>query len=132
MFLHLQNYDTSKIETSHDKKIVLVEELQKWVSKNDVNSNHVMELLHILHPHLNFLPMQARTLMKTCSRIMKSDSMTKMRYDQLTKLNEDRLYSSAAKLNFPADEKNDLTIESAVKDWLKYSKSRLSRTKKSF
>ncbi|KAJ8940898.1 hypothetical protein NQ314_010538 [Rhamnusium bicolor] len=91
MFLHLQNYDTSKIETSHDKKIVLVEELQKWVSKNDVNSNHVMELLHILHPHLNFLPMQARTLMKTCSRIMKSDSMTKMRYDQLTKLNEDRL-----------------------------------------
>ncbi|KAJ8949370.1 hypothetical protein NQ314_008241 [Rhamnusium bicolor] len=52
-----------------------------------------MELLHILHPHLHFLPMQARTLMKTCPRIMKSDSMTKMRYDQLTKLNEDRLYS---------------------------------------
>ncbi|KAJ8928225.1 hypothetical protein NQ314_019232, partial [Rhamnusium bicolor] len=27
--------------------------------------------------------------------------------------------TAAAKLNFPADEKNDLTIESAVKDWLK-------------
>ncbi|KAJ8972174.1 hypothetical protein NQ314_000302 [Rhamnusium bicolor] len=65
MFMHLQNYDISKTETSQDKKIVLVEELQKWVSKNDVNSNHVTELLHILHPHLNFLPMQARTLMKT-------------------------------------------------------------------
>ncbi|KAJ8926258.1 hypothetical protein NQ314_021379, partial [Rhamnusium bicolor] len=75
MFIHLQNYNTSKTEISQDKKIVLVEEPQKWVSKNDVNSNHVMELLHILHPHLNFLPMQARILMKTCLRIMKSDSM---------------------------------------------------------
>ncbi|KAJ8928686.1 hypothetical protein NQ314_018696, partial [Rhamnusium bicolor] len=36
----------------------------------------------------------------------------------------------AAKLNFPISERNDLVVANSVKDWLKYTKARLSGKKK--
>lgn len=40
-------------------------QLRNWVCKHNVTSNSVTDLLHILNPVLNYLPLSHRTLMET-------------------------------------------------------------------
>lgn len=35
----------------------------------------------------------------------------------------------AAKINYPLQERGDLTVANAVKDWLKFAKTRMSKQK---